>query len=260
LFLAGDPSREDDLLSAQDDPLLIATTRPYHGISAGEANGTREMKSTFTHQPHLAVFVIETAAPTTRTAGSGHDPRGYGETSTEWCPFPRQELPLAQYAGQVAERLDFKAEVSGIKTVRDPAARGPGLILIDPWFIADEDGRCALESAVAGLPAWVLPLLILDHPDNPRERELADQVRDILGAAGALPTNSSRLAASGVSSLDDFVSMVPVLVAEAERQYLRHRRKRVASSPSAGQPNSRHTTWPQGPVSTPDPLGEAPDA
>jgi FxsC-like protein len=198
-----------------------------------EVLGIGEMKRTFTHQPQLAVFAIETAEPTTR------EPRDYGEPSTAWCPLPRQELPLAQYAGQVAERFGFKAEVSGIKTVRDPVTPRPGIILIDPWLIADGDGRSTLESAVAGLPPWVLPLLIFDHPDDVRVQELADQVRDILGAAGALRTASSRRAASGVSSLADFVSIVPVLVAEAERQYLRR---------GVGRP------------STPDPLGEASDA
>jgi FxsC-like protein len=229
-------------------------------LGPSEAPGIGEMKSTPTHQPHLAVFTIETAALTTQTAVGGHSPSGYGETSSEWRPFPQQALPLAHYAGQVAERFGFKAAVGGIKTVRNPVTRSPGIILIDPWFVADEHGRCALESAVAGLPAWVLPLVILDQPDDAREQQLADQVRDILGAAGALPTNSSRRAASGVSSLDDLVSIVPVLVVEAERQYLRQRSKRVASSPSAERPFLRRTAWPQGPVSTPDPLGEAPDA
>jgi FxsC-like protein len=217
------------------------------------ALGGEQMESGPAHQPYLAVFAIETAAPTTGAVAIGHDPGGYGDTSTEWRPFPRQELSLTQYAGRVAERFRFKAEVSGIKTVRDPFTRGPGIILIDPWFIDDEDGRSALESAVEGLPPWVLPLLILDHPDDARVQKLADQVRDILGAARALPTGSSRRAALGVSSLDDFVSIVPVLVAEAERQYLRSRSKRAA------QPNLRRTARLQRPVSTPDPLGEAPD-
>lgn len=219
-----------------------------------------EMKRAAADQPYLAVFTIETAAPTLRTAARGHDPRSYGETSTEWRPFSSQELTLAQVAGQVAERFAFKAEVSGIKTVRDPVTRRPGIILIDPWFIADEDGRCVLESAVAGLPAWVLPLLVLDHPDDMREQELADQVRDILHAAGALPTESSRRAASGVSTLDDFASIVPVLVAKAERQYLRSGRRRVASSSSGERPKSRRTARPGERTSTPDALGEASDA
>jgi FxsC-like protein len=231
-----------------------------------------DVESRFMPEPHLAEFAIETAAPTTRTVAEGHDPQVYGESSTEWRPFPRQKLTIAEYAGQVAERFDFEVKVGEIKTVRDQVTRRPGIILIDPWFIADESGRSALESAVDKLPRWVLPLLILDQPDDIRTRELATQVRDILRDAGALPTDSSRRAARGVGSLGEFVSLVRVLVAEAERQYLRYRSGRyrsghVSSPPSPKRPSLRRAVRPDGsastpdrPVSTPDPLGEAPDA
>ena len=208
-----------------------SATRP------SEVSDIGEMIHASKNQPYLAIFAIETAAPTTRTAARGHDSRGYGETSTQWRPFLRQELPLAQYARQIAERFGFKVEVSGMETVRKPVTRRPGIILIDPWFIADEVGRSELESAVKGLPRWVLPLLVLDHPNDVRVQELADQVRHILHAAGALPTESSRQAALGVKSCNDFDSIVPVLVAEAERQYLRYGGRRVASSRLAERPS-----------------------
>jgi FxsC-like protein len=256
--------------------VLLAEKSP---IRSSEVPDIDEMESAFTSKPHLSVFAIETAAPTVSTIVPDRDTRGYGEISTAWHPFPQQEVPLAEYARQVAERLDFKAEVSGIRTVRDPRARRPGIIVIDPWFIADDNGRLALESAVADLPRWVLPLLVLDQPDDASTQKFADQVREILSAAGALPTDSSRRGAKGVSSLDEFVSTVRVLVAEAERQYLRHRSRRnqggqVLSPPSSSRPSLRRPARPAGPapaaegpastldkpVATPDELGETPDA
>jgi FxsC-like protein len=230
-----------------------------------------EMTSPFAPDSRLAVFTIETAAPTTSTVAAGHDPSGYGEDGADWRPFPHQELSLAEYAGQVAERLDFKAEVSGIKAVRDKSRRRPGIILIDPWFIADDDGRSALESAVDEIPRWVLPLLVIDQPGDPRTQKLASQVRDILAAAGALSTDSSRRAAAGVSSLREFVSTVRVLVAEAEKQYLRHRSGRYGGgqvpSPSGNRPSLRRpirrdeSISPSSePAATPDSLGETPHA
>jgi FxsC-like protein len=186
----------------------------------------------------LASFAIETAAP-------GAD--GYGGSSADWRPFPGQEDTLADYAKQIAERLDFKVEVSGIKAIRDETTRRPGIILIDPRFIADESGQSALEAAVDQLPRWVLPLLVLEQPTDPVTQKLAAQVRGILASAGALLTESSRRGAKGVSSLGEFRSVVRLLVAEAEKQYLRRRREQhhagevrsPSSRPSLRSPKGR---------------------
>jgi FxsC-like protein len=242
-------------------------------IQPYEVQDINEMTSPFSPDSPLAAFAIETAAPTTSTVAAGHDPSGYGEDSADWCPFPHQELPLAEYARQVAERLDFRAEVSGIKikAVRENSVRRPGIILIDPWFVADDNGRSALESAVSELPRWVLPLLVVDQPSDPRTQRLVGQVRDILAAAGALPTDSSRRGAKGVNSLSEFVSTVRVLVAEAEKQYLRYRSGRYRGgqipSPSGNRPSLRRTIRrdesverSSEPDSSPDSLGETPDA
>jgi FxsC-like protein len=213
-----------------------------------------------TSQPRLGFFAIETAALTARTVSAGHGPRGYGETGADWRPFPGERVSLAQHVRQIAERRNFKAEVSDIKSVRDPDSRRPGIILIDPWFIADEAGRSALQSAVHGLPRWVLPLVVFGPPDDLRTRELAGQVLDILAAAGALRTDLARRAAQGITSLDAFVSIIPGLVNKAEQQYLQYRRGRVPSSPAAKRPRLARPGRPDRVVSTQDPLGEAPDA
>lgn len=219
----------------------IAETHP---IGPSEVPDIDRTKSVYTPEPHRAVFAIEVAAPTIRTTVPGHESRGYGEESLQWRPFAEQELTLAEYAGQVAERLDFRAEISGIKTVSDPLARRPGIILIDPWFIADEEGQTMLGSAVAKLPRWVLPLVVLSKSEDPLTQALAKQVMDILGEAGAVQTDSSLRAARGVGSLDEFVLIVPALVVEAERRYLRYRRERVASPPSGKRPSLRRPVQP----------------
>jgi len=219
-----------------------------------------DMKSEFTVGPPLSVFTIEIAAPTVRTVPAGGDPGSYGESSVEWRPFPSQDLPLAEYARQAVERRDFKAEVTGIRAADDPGTRRPGIILIDPWLIAGQDGRSALVSAVQNLPRWVLPLLILDQPEDARTQELAEQVRGILHTAEALPTDSSRRGARGVSSLDGFKYLTGVLVAEAERQYIRYRSGQRPSAPSSDRLSLSRRPRPHGPFSAPDPLGETPDA
>jgi FxsC-like protein len=236
-------------------------------VALSEVPDIDQVKSEFLPRVQLSAFFIETAAPTVSTLALGRDPGGYGESSTLWRPFSGQELPLAEDAARVAERFDFKAQISELKTVPDPLTRRPGIILIDPWFVADESGRSALESAVHQLPRWVLPLLIMDHPGDSRTNELADQARKILHDAGALPTDSSRRAAQGVTNLADFERMVRDLVVEAERQYLRYRSVRVPSPSSPKRPSLRGAPRSDGPVvapdrqtPTPDPPGEGPDA
>jgi FxsC-like protein len=195
-----------------------------------------EVKSEFLPNARLTLFVIEVAAPTTRTVAVGHDPRGYGATPTQWRPFPGQELTLAESAAQIAERFDFEARVRDVNTISEADKRRPGIVLIDPEFIATDDGQAALTALAGKLPPWVLPLVVIDQPDDERKRELATRVGEILDRAGALRTDSARRGARGIGSLDDFAAIVPVLVAEAERQYLRNRSSGVPSPPSGKRP------------------------
>ena len=148
--------------------------------------------------------------------------------SSDWRPFADQELSLAEYARQVTERFDFDVRVGETGLTGDLVGRRPGIIVIDPQFIADQAGREALAQVAAKLPRWVLPLVVVDRPDDARTKTLAEDVFDILAKAKALPTESARRGAHGVVSLDAFVAIVPVLVAEAGKQYLR-RSSRVLS-------------------------------
>jgi hypothetical protein len=193
---------------AEDDP-----------IDPSQVPDIERVGSAFSAGAPLATFRIEVAAP----------------TAAKWRPFPGQDVPLAEYARQVAERFDFDARVSEVAPGDGTAGRRPGIIVIDPEFISDENTRAVLGSVAGQLPRWVLPLVVVDKPSDPRTRELAAKVRTVLNAAG-LPTESARRGAAGVESLDEFVSIVPVLVAEAERQYLRFSSGRVTSPRSAGRP------------------------
>jgi hypothetical protein len=211
------------------------------------------MNSDYLPKPPLGVFTVEIATP----GGSGAD----------WRPFPAQELPLAEYARQIVERLDLKAEVIELTADRDLDTSRPGIILIDPRFMSIPGGPASLEVAVAGLPKWILPIIIVDHLD-PRTRDLADQVRDILFAVGALRARSARRGASGVSTFRAFSLLVRDLVLAAEGQYIRCRSRQRYGSPVPSRPSSSRSDSPSssGPArpdhfaSAPDRLGETPDA
>ena len=188
----------------------------------------------------------------------GRDARSYGDSSTQWRPFPQQEVPLAEYARRIAERLDFRVELIGIGDSGEPVPSKPGIVLIDPWLLASKDGRRALRSAVHNLRPWVLPLLVLSPPTDRATGELAQQARDILSAT--LPTESLHRAPRSVNSLKDFVSIVPMLVAEAERQYFRRNRVAVPLRPPPKRPILSDAAPQHTDTSSPRPTREEPDA
>lgn len=212
---------------------------------------TSEISSDYLPEPPLGVFTVEIATP----GGSG----------VGWRPFPAQELPLAEYARQIVERFDFKAEVIELTADRDPDTSRPGIILIDPRFMTVPGGRATLEAAVAGLPKWILPMLIVDQPDDALTEDLAEQVREILFAADALRARSARRGAGGVSSFRAFSLLMRDLVFDAEGQYITYRCKQrygasVPSHPSSSRSGSSLPSRPDRFASRPDRLGETPDA
>jgi hypothetical protein len=215
--------------------------------------GTSGMDSGYVPEPPVGVFTIEIAAP--------------GGSSADWRPFPAQELPLAEYARQIVERFDLKAEVIELTADHDLDTSRPGLILIDPRFVTIPGGRASLEAAVSGLPRWVLPMIVMDPDDAPLP-DLADLARDILFTVDALRTRSARRGARGVSSLRDFSILVRDLVFEAEGQYIACRSRQrygpqVPSRPSSsrsGPPMPPRPARPDRFASAPDRLGGTPDA
>jgi hypothetical protein len=106
-----------------------------------------------------------------------------------------------------------------------------------------------LQAVADTLPRWVLPLVVV-APDDEPTRNLAARVLDILPKARALTTDSLGRASRGVKSLDEFVAIVPVLVAEAERQYFRNRSSRASSPGSLRRPRLGRTEGPDTPTAS----------
>lgn len=182
-----------------------------------------QVQSAFDAEAAAAVFTVAVAAPVPSTLAGDHDLAGYSQTSTGWKPFsPGQGISLAAYATRVAEQLDFAVVQTDIEKAGDLFGDRPGVILIDPWFIAEERGQRILQSSVRDLPSWVLALLVLDPTPDTRAAELADATRSILQKAGVARSEAARDAIRGVTSVAEFTALMPILVTEAERQYLRH--------------------------------------
>jgi FxsC-like protein len=177
-------------------------------------------------------FVVAVAAPTRETVPDGRTASWYEHDSTGWRPFGAQEqLHLGYHAESVAERLNFTTAVLGAGAASGEVADKPAVVLIDPWIAAPVNGRegAALNHvrelyAGRGQRRWVLPVLVLNTEDpesQARKSELISEVTRILNDVGAPPADPSQGGSDVITSMDDFARLMPALVAEAERRYLR---------------------------------------
>lgn len=200
--------------------VTVAEGSPVHPSPVDDVD---QLDSPFQPEAASALFAVTVAAPTTATVPVERAATSYGSQSPEWRPFPDDhELSLASYAKIVAERLDFAVVVTGIEKPGDDLNSRPGVVLIDPWFIAGKDGARKLRTFVRHLRSWVLPVIVVDTPEDKRTADLAQQAKDILGDAGAKQSAAALRTVPKISSFQEFVSVMPFLITEAERQYLRN--------------------------------------
>jgi FxsC-like protein len=179
--------------------------------------------SAFALEAHVATFAVVVAAPALPGIPADSDVAAYGAVSSAWQPFSReQELSLAQYTAMVGEQFDFAVQVVEIEMVGDLLSHAPGVVLIDPWYIAAEKGLNVFREFARSLPSWVLPVLVPGPAQDERTTQLGQQVTSLLENATVSRSGPVRRALRGIRRLQDFVSLMPFLVAEAEREYLRH--------------------------------------
>ncbi|MEO3923113.1 TIR-like protein FxsC [Micromonosporaceae bacterium B7E4] len=166
-----------------------------------------------------AQFVVVVAAPTRAEAPADREPGVYTERSEQWRPFGRdQALPAAKYVASTAERLGLATHVTSFADAGDAMVRCPSVLLIDPWVVSDSAGEHDLALVLKRLPRWVIPLVVLNESDPHTATvgtRFADRVARMLGAANRPP-------AKRVGQLPEFVQIMPELVTEARRQYLKN--------------------------------------
>jgi hypothetical protein len=120
---------------------------------------------------------------------------------------------LAEYGRMAGEQLDFAVQVIGMEAIgAEMLARNPVLVLIDPSYLSNAQIRATFEVFVAELPPWSVPAL---GPGPVAE------VSPLLGKIMGTKSRIARRALGGVDSLEQFAALLPFLVAEAGREYLR---------------------------------------
>ena len=226
----------------------IAEQDPIDPVEPEKVGDIEKAQSAFPADRRLPVFNIEVAVPTAaravRDTRLWRSPRGV-------APLPRPGAPARRIRPTAHQAVRLRCAGRRRWGRTEPCRRRPGIIVIDPAFILDAAGEAALQTSRSAFPAGSCRLSSLHRTMNPLAA--GAQVLDILPKATALPTEWSRRADRGVKSLDEFVSIVPVLVAEAERQYFRHRSSRAPVPGSSGRPRLGRAEGPDAAAAAQDP-------
>jgi hypothetical protein len=129
--------------------------------------------------------------------------------------------PLAEYARLAAERLGYAVQITELTQSADQLGADPGVILVDPGAVDGETAVANLDALIAGLPSWVLPVVVADwtagHPAGAGMTFLEKSYKSYNRRPEIV-----RRGLQGAGSLREFVALMPFLVAQAEREYLRH--------------------------------------
>ena len=126
----------------------------------------------------------------------------------------------ADYARQAAERLGFTVRITEFAKSADRFGRAPGVLLVDPDFLAGGGGSGDIDMTIAELPSWVLPVIVGDQATGPP----SGHTRTFLEKSHRSYRRKPEIARRGLRgvSLLEFVALMPFLVTHAEREYLRH--------------------------------------
>lgn len=165
-----------------------------------------------------AQFVVGVIAPRGGQLPPGRSGRCYGDRPELWRPFAdRQVLPAARYAENAAERLGLPTQLIRIDDEPVLFSTRPGVVLIDPWTLADPGGAALLERLFGHWPRWVTPVVIVDTGDPEYEPHGARHDQ-------ALSTMLSRAKTPRVERMVDvagFERELPMIIIKAQRRYLR---------------------------------------
>ncbi|MEW2428523.1 TIR-like protein FxsC [Micromonospora sp. NPDC047644] len=161
-------------------------------------------------------FVVAVLAPTRDRLPTDRDPAGYASSGRLWRPYGgRQQLPAAEYAASTAERLGLSARTEDFAQASALLDRRPAVLLVDPWIAAVPAAAAVLARMLHGLRQWVVPLVVTDDDDSQNATRWATEVTELLHDAG-LPQ------VKRAGSMPEFVDLMPALVTEARRQFLRY--------------------------------------
>lgn len=222
---------------ATESPLAPGLPRRYESTPSAfkpRGEGPRHI--------HLTV-----AAPTRDTLPADRDTRPYGESAQDWNPYHRESrLALPVHAEELIRSLDYRITVSAFDD-EDTSAAGladeadrasvnrPVIVLVDRWCLRDGERRRRLKAFDANSQPWVNAIVPWSRDDpqchGPEGEQLGDELEQTLPQTLDRGRRAScRIAVNGVPTLKAFTDVLPFVVANTTRQFLKH----AAAHPPAG--------------------------
>ena len=180
--------------------------------------------------PHEGRFLVALLGPDQATIPD--EPAGGGNRLWWKAYTGRRFESVAEHAGIVAERLGLRTQVAEFTALEGLFDGAPAIVIVEPQILADR-GVEYLQSTFAGLPAWILPV-ILDPGGGPDSTHAVERVAALIGP--------QRTSATKIGSVDEFDEILPTLVARARRTYLRHGQVFPPDDSSPRPPRLRDTT------------------
>ncbi|MGW6731624.1 TIR-like protein FxsC [Streptomyces sp. NPDC055013] len=188
---------------------------------------------------------IVVAAPSRRELPPGRSDRCYGASALDWNPYGESgtdHRPLAEITASVAERLDFRPTVESLDEaagalLTERASVSPTLMLLDKWVLADPERRALLTRIDNAALPWLGVVVPWDPSDADAESgpELQTALEQSLPRTHQRVRSVSRVAVTGVPSLEAFAALLPHMVQWVATQFLRF----TASHPPPGSGTPR---------------------
>jgi FxsC-like protein len=189
----------------------------------------------------------------------GRDVSPYGEDATEWNPYHSESRrPLSALAEELIRSLDYRITVSDFD-LPDPGTDGltaadaetdgsgrppephPGILLLDRWALLDRDRRHRLKAFDSAAHPWVGAIVPWNRFDLQCRGDQGERLREEVEDTLPLLLERGRrakcwTAVNGVPTLKAFQDVLPVVVAQATRQFLRHAKAHPPDGPVTPRP------------------------
>jgi hypothetical protein len=194
----------------------IVSTAENAPVGPSHAVDPEDAESDVRREAGQPAFTVMVAAP----ALDG----GVAGPADVWRPFRQKQGPaVTEYVRWAAEKANFAVVVDEFEKSSDLIRQGPGVVLVDPCAVTGDEDLEAFRLRVGELPSWVVPVIVTEQPSGRR----LDIIRACLEKSYK-PYRSYKYKPElfrglrGVSSLPEFVALLPFLVTQSEREYLRH--------------------------------------
>ncbi|WP_161790197.1 TIR-like protein FxsC [Streptacidiphilus carbonis] len=209
---------------------------------------------------HLSV-----AAPTRDTIPGHRDTDPYGESAQDWNPYPTESTqPLPTLAEELIRSLDYRITVSSFDDEEVPEdlgapgspdgnggwryradektpPDGPVILLVDRWALADEERQRRLKAFDTTAGPWVNAVVPWNRADAQCQSEEGRQLAEELERTLPLTLDRGRrtdcrMAVTGVPTLKAFTDILPAVVANTTRQFLKHATAHPPAGPEVPRP------------------------